>query len=161
MWFDYRAVEIDFLEKAPRSWSVSCDVPAPLPDVWRAYADPITWPEWFPGVKEACYRGDGPHGVGSLREALVGRHRFEEIMLAWDEGRRWAYTIERAELPLAHAQLECTDFEETADGTRLHWTIAADPRAMLKAAAPVFGRTMQSLFDRATVELTRYLATRA
>ena len=40
--------------------------------------------------------------------------RYDETMLAWDEGVRWAYRIDRATTPIARAQVECT---ELADGS--------------------------------------------
>ena len=153
MWFAMRAVGLEFLETARRTWTVECDLHAPRADVWAAYSDPTTWSEWFPGVRSARYRGSGPYGVGAIRVADVGGHRFEEVMVAWEEGVRWAYSIERATVPLARAQLECTDFEDRNGGTRLRWTIASDPRLILWAGAPVFPRVMRRLFEKATRNL--------
>jgi carbon monoxide dehydrogenase subunit G len=148
-----RAVGLEFLESARRTWTVECDLRAPRGDVWTAYSDPTTWSAWFPGVRSARYRGSDPYGVGTIREAEVGGQRFEEVMVAWEEGVRWAYFIDRATVPLARAQLECTDFEDCNGGTRLRWTIASDPRLILWAGAPVFPRVMRRLFEKATRNL--------
>ena len=66
--------------------------------------------------------------VGTFRQATVGRQRYEEYIVAWDEGRRWPYYIDRATVPIATAQLECTEFEDDGRGTRLHWTVAHERR---------------------------------
>jgi hypothetical protein len=95
-----------------------------------------------------------------VREALVGEHHYEEVMVAWDEHRCWAYYVSRCTLPLSHAQLEYTAFEPTPRGTRLRWIIAADPRPLLEQADPVFRSTMDSLFQRAATRLETRLASR-
>ena len=75
---------------APRIHVVECDVRLPRMEVWRALIDASTWNEWFPGVRSASYRGSPPHGVGTVPNADVSGRFFEETMLAWDEGRRFA-----------------------------------------------------------------------
>ena len=119
--------------------------------------DPRTWSAWFPGVRSASYRGGGPYGPGSIREAHVGLARYEEVMVAWEELERWAYYVDRATVPLAHAQLECTEFQERGTGTRLRWTLASDPRLLLRLASPIFQSTVQRLFERATANLEALL----
>ena len=157
MWFQLRPVGIEFLETARRKWVVEGEVAAPRADVWRHYVDPTTWPSWFPGVREAHYRGEEPWGVGSIREADIRGFGMVEVMVAWEEGRRWAYTIERATAPLARAQLECTEFEDTPAGTLLRWTIAADPGALLTITRPLFQGTVERLFGVALRNLEAQL----
>lgn len=149
MWFQMRRVEIDFLETAPRRYVVECVVDLPRADLWKAIVDPLTWPEWFPGVRSAAYLGDPPHGVGSVRVADVGGFLMEETMLAWEEGRRWAYRIDRSTAPLAKAQLECIDLEDCGSGTRVRWTLATHPGILLRLTAPIFRGTVQRLLTRA------------
>ena len=159
MWFEMRPVGLDFLREAPRVWVAECDVNAPRMAVWNAFADAATWSAWFPGVTEASYPGEStPYGVGTRRAATVGGQRYEERMVAWDEGKRWAYFIERATVPLAKAQLECAEFEDHEGGTRVRWTLAADPRTALKLVAPTFQRVLDSLHRKAMRNLGGYLA---
>jgi hypothetical protein len=117
MWFALRPVELAFLDSAPRRWIVEARLCAPRTAVWDAFVDPSTWPHWFPGVRAASYPGASPpFGVGTRRAATVGSQRYEETLLAWEQGTRWAYRIDRATFPLAHAQLECTDFANDGSG---------------------------------------------
>ncbi len=161
MWFELRAVDLDFLAQAGRTWIVECEVRAPRADVWRAYADPATWSEWFPGVVSASYADSPrPYGVGTRREATVSGQRYHEVMVAWEEQRRWAYYIERATLPISRAHLECTEFEDCPGGTLVRWILAADPRLLLRLASPFFGPYLQRLFARAMRNLELYLAKR-
>ena len=157
MWFDLRPVDLDFLDNAPRTYVVECDVALPRSEVWKAIIDPPTWPEWFPGVRSASYLGDPPYGVGTVRVADVGGYRMEETMLAWDEERRWAYRIDRATVPLAKAQLESTELEDTATGTRVRWTLATHPGILLWVTGPFFQGVVQRLLERALGNLERRL----
>ena len=159
MWFQLRSVEMDFLEQAPRIHIVESDVALPREVVWRAFADSATWQHWFPSVRSAAYLGEAPHGVGTTRISHVGRFRFEETMLAWDEGRRWAYRIDRCTFPLAKAQLECTDLEDRDGGTRVRWTLAIQPGPVLSLTPPAFfERTVQRLLERALQQLEAFSA---
>ena len=74
-------------------------------------------------------------------------------MLAWDEGTRWAYRIDRTTIPLSSAHLECTDFEDDGNGTRLRWTLAATPRLILRLGGPFMESMLQRLLTKATHDL--------
>ena len=157
MWFRLRPVDVDFLERAGRVYVMEGVVRAPRPVVWSAIVDPSTWRHWFPGVEVARYRGAAPHGVGSVREARVGGQRYEEVMVAWQEAERWAYSVVGASVPLARAQLECTELEDCPEGTRVRWTLAADRRLLLWLLAPFLERHLQGLWSRALRGLELYL----
>lgn len=158
MWFDLDAAEIDFLDRAPRRWEVEVQVNAPRMAVWEAFVDPKTWHLWFPGVIEASYPGSTPpYGVGTRRFSHVGRQYYEETMLAWDEGTRWAYRIDRTTLPLSAAHVECTDFEDDGDHTLLRWTLAARPRMLLRLGSPFMEGMLRRLLKQAARNLEGYL----
>jgi hypothetical protein len=163
MWFVMRPVDLGLLETAEQRYVTTRDVAASRMDAWATIADPTTWPAWWPGVTAAGYEPpQGPFGVGTRRRATVGGQRFEETMLAWDTGVRFAYRIDRATLPLAHAQVECTELEDRpGGGTRVRWRLAVEPRLMMRAAAPFFPRVIDRLFARAMAGLDAYVVTRA
>lgn len=154
MWFELRSVGLDFLEGAGRTYVMEGEIRAPRREVWETYVDPTTWADWFPGVESASY-GDSPqpYGVGTFREATVSGQRYEEEIVAWDEGERWAYCVRRATLPIATAQLECTELEDTPTGTRVRWILAADRRLLLWLAAPFLHRHLRGLWSRALANL--------
>ena len=165
MWFPMREVGMDFLdsagkESAEKVWVMEASVAAPRAEVWRAIADPTVWRHWFPGVERAWYEGDPPYGVGTIRKAIVRGQRMEEVMLAWDEEKRWAYFLSGASYPLARAQLECTDLEDCELGTLMRWTIASDRGPLLWLATPLFHRTVSRLWRRVAVNLEAWLAER-
>ncbi|MGH0033812.1 MAG: SRPBCC family protein [Myxococcota bacterium] len=160
MWFPMREVDMDFLDSADRVWVMEAHVAAPRPAVWRAICDPGVWHEWFPGVEKAWYEGGPPYGVGTTRRARVGGQEMEERMVCWDHEERWAYTLCGASVPLARAQLECTELFERANGTSLRWTIAADRGWLLRLATPIFHRTVTRLWHRVARNLEAWLRER-
>jgi carbon monoxide dehydrogenase subunit G len=160
VWFRFRPVGLEFLETAARHRAVEAHAALPRDVVWRAFSDAATWHEWWPGVRSAGYRGEPPFGVGTIREADVGGFRMEETILAWDEGKRWAYRIDRSTAPIAKAQVEVTELADDGDGTRLRWTVALEPRLVMKLGGPLLEGAMRRMLDRALRNLAAREASR-
>lgn len=155
-----RREDMSFVERAPVRHVFTKVVAAPRAAVFAAIADPPGWPAWFPGVRSARYSSPPPHGVGSIREADVSGTRWVEEMIAWDEGRRWAYTVIEASTPLASAQVEVFECADAvldggagALGTRVTWTLAIEPRLLQKLTGPIAPLVMGRVFERAMANL--------
>lgn len=154
-----------FVERAPVRHVFTKVVAAPRDDVFAAIADPTGWHAWFPGVRGARYASPPPYGVGTIREADVSGTRWVEEMIAWEPGRRWAYTVTDASTPLASAQVEVFDCDDVLDTaatasaarTRVTWTLAIEPRLLQKIAAPIAPLVMGRLFERAMTNLETQL----
>jgi hypothetical protein len=144
-----RKEDLSFLDRAPVRHVFTAMVAAPRAAVFAELAEPTTWPSWFPGVRSARYHGAPPFGVGTIREADVSGTRWVEEMIAWDEGRRWAYTVLEASTPLAHAQVESFEVEDAPGGTQVRWTLAIEPRLVQRLAAPIAPLIMRRVFERA------------
>jgi hypothetical protein len=160
MEFTLRLETLSFLERAPQIHRFEGSVAAPRPAVFAAIADPGGWPEWFPGVRRACYASAPPHGVGSLREAQVSGTRWVEEMIAWEADRRWAYSVTTSSVPLASAQVECFELEDALACTRVRWTLAFEPRLLLRLAGPLGPAAMGRVFLGAMRGLERHLLRR-
>jgi carbon monoxide dehydrogenase subunit G len=157
MWFEMRREDLGFLHRAPVVHVAEADVAAPRAAVFAALVEPGGWKDWFPSVRAARYASPPPHGVGTIREAdVAGTHWIEE-MIAWDEGTRWAWTVTRASVPLAKAQVEAFELEDAGGGTRVRWTLAMEPRLLARLGSPFAGRTIDRLLRRATDNLGRHL----
>lgn len=156
-----RREDMTFVERAPVRHVFAKVIAAPRAAVFAAIADPPGWPAWFPGVRSARYSSPPPHGVGSIREADVSGTRWVEEMIAWDDGRRWAYTVIEASTPLASAQVEVFEVEDAVlDGapvgtaaTRVTWTLAIEPRLLQKITGPIAPLVMGRVFERAMANL--------
>ena len=157
-WFELRREDLFFLDRAPVTFTCEADVGAPRPAIFAALADPSTWSAWFPGVRRAWYPSPAPHGVGTVREARVGGTRWVEELIAWDADRRWAYTVTRASVPIAWAQVESFELEAHGAATRVTWKIACEPRLLMRLGAPAGPRVIRGVFARAMQNLGRYLS---
>jgi hypothetical protein len=159
-WHECRKVGLDFAETAPARYVVERDIRAPRQAVWDAFADPGGWRHWFPHVEWVTYDGPPPYGVGTIRKSSVAGCLHDETMVAWDEPRRWGYIIDRATEPLSTAQIEVTEFEEIAGGTRVRWTLACDPLPGLKflSGDQPFEAFLGRVLEDALAGLERYLA---
>jgi carbon monoxide dehydrogenase subunit G len=157
MWFDLRREDLGFIDRAPRVHVVEASVAAPRAAVFAALAEPRSWPQWFPNVRAACYTTPPPYGVGTIRQATVGGTMWVEEMIAWEAETRWAWTVIRASLPFARAQVESFELTPAASGTRVRWTVALEPRLLARLGMPLMGRIMQDLFRRAMENLGVYL----
>ena len=105
-----------------------------------------------------------PHGVGARRTVRVTGVKFEETILAWDEGARWAFRVDSAQAPVFDAFVEDYHFApDGSDATLLRWTIAYKPRLAFKLARPVLPRVMMLMLTRAghNLEHGRWFSTPA
>lgn len=142
-----------FLARAPVRHAFERVVAAPRTTVFGAIADPTGWKHWFPGVRDARYRDAPPYGVGTIRESDVSGTRWVEEMIAWEPGRRWAYTVLDASAPIASAQVESFELDDVPGGTRVRWTLAIEPRLVQRLAGPIAPFIMARLFERAMTNL--------
>ncbi len=159
MWFEMRRETLDFLGRAPRVHVAEATLGAARGAVFGAFIAPETWKHWFPSVRDAAYTTLPPYGVGTIREADVAGTRWVEEMIAWEVPTRWAWTVTRASVPLASAQVESFELADTADGgTRVRWTIALEPRLIARIGGAFTGPTIARLLERATRNLDARLA---
>jgi carbon monoxide dehydrogenase subunit G len=157
MWFELRKENLTFLYIAPVTHLCDADVAAPRSAVFAALSDPRTWSDWFPGVRAASYAGEPPYGVGTIRRAHVGATHWVEEIIAWDQNTRWAYTVTRASVPFAKAQVESFDLADTAGGTHVRWTLGLEPRLLARLGAPFAAPAIRRVFYRAMKNLNAYL----
>lgn len=156
--FACEPVDLDFLESAPRRQVTIVDIDRPPREVFAAFAhDPANWGKFYPGFdKTGRYETSPPHGVGSRRTARFGGVKFEETILAWDEGTRWAFRGDGVQAPLFEAFIEDYQFEPRGSGsTQLRWTIAYQPRLAFKVVQPLLPRGFALLLSRAGHNLER------
>jgi len=156
MWFTLRKEGVGFLDRAPVVHVFDATVAAPRAAVFAILAAPQTWPTWFPGVHTACYASPPPYGVGTIRQAHVGRSHWVEEMIAWDLDERWAYTVIRSSVPFAVAQVESFDLRDAPTGTGVRWTLAYAPRLVARLGGPFAARVAGGLFRRAMANLEQY-----
>jgi hypothetical protein len=157
MWFFCRKEQLSFVDRAPVVHAAEAALAAPRSAVFATIVDPHSWPRWFPGVRAASYPSEAPYGVGTLRQAHVGRTHWVEELIAWDTDRRWAYTVLRSTAPLARAHIESFDFDDRGGTTLVRWTLALEPRLLARLGMPFLPRVVDRLFQRAMGNLETWI----
>lgn len=152
---------LDFVETAPLRVSDSAVVRAPAAKVFEVFADTESWPAWFPLMQKARWVGKETSGVGAEREVgLLLLGKYTERFLAWEPGKRFAFTMTKSSSPLANAIAEDFRFTEVDGGkaTRIDWVLAARPRLIGRALRPVLETTMKRVFKSSGPRLEKYIA---
>ncbi len=153
-WNYFDEVGMEFLDNAKLKFVVEAMTHLPRQKVWDAFANPNTWQHWFPKVECVFYSGATPYGVGTTRRSIVDGILYDETMLVWEEPRRWGYRINKATFAIAKAQLEITEFEAIASGTRVRWTLACD--SLYEMDKKSFGAILENLLKEAIDGLDKY-----
>jgi len=150
--FHCEAVGLEFLDSAPVPLRTTVTVNRPPDEVFAAFAhDPARWGDFFPGFdRTGYYHTPGPHGVGSGYVKRFFGITVEERVLAWDEGVRFAFRIERTSAPMFHAWVEDYQFDpDGANGTVVNVAIGGHPRVPRKLANLVLSRALPIVVSRA------------
>src|SRR4051812_32125524 len=90
------AVDLGYVDTAPTRLNFTARIGRPKGEVFAALAhDPANWGEFFPGFdRTGRYETPAPYGVGSRRVARFTGIKFEETILAWEEGARWSFRVD-------------------------------------------------------------------
>jgi uncharacterized protein YndB with AHSA1/START domain len=154
MWFRMKKVGVEFVDEAKKKYIVEKETTLPIETVWNAFVSPETWSDWFPGVESASYGNDQPpYGVGTFRESKVNGFLWHETICVWEEYKRWGYSIDKATFPVSYAQVEVTEFEKTARGTKVRWIMALNPRFYMRIPTKLLPREMEKLLTSALKNL--------
>jgi hypothetical protein len=146
-------------ERAPFQFRVEATLDATADAVFDELGDPSLW---YPLMQRSVWRTGATSGVGAEREVAVSMFgEFRERMLAWDRGRRLAFTMIATTSPLVARMAEDWRLVREPGGTRVSYTVAAELRPFARAMAPSLRIVMRQLFGagvRALVKRTRWSA---
>jgi uncharacterized protein YndB with AHSA1/START domain len=122
-----RVEDLGFVDRAPLRITATRDLTAGVHQVWPWIAEADRWPQWFAAMSHAAYAGDAPPGVGAVREVTVRGLRLAELIVAFDELRRFAFVVTAANVPALAAMVEVVDCTPTpTGGTRVTYTQAVE-----------------------------------
>jgi uncharacterized protein YndB with AHSA1/START domain len=160
MRFSLRREDLSFVERAPVVVRAEVSVPASPAAVWPAFADAPAWVDWFTGMQDAHYTSPAPYGVGSTRSVRVMGLVADETILAFDPGKRFAFRVDAANLPMLRALVEVVTLEADGAGTRVVYRQALEPKPWLRPLLPLLRGQMERGLRRGLDGLAPWLATR-
>jgi uncharacterized protein YndB with AHSA1/START domain len=160
MRFSLRSEGLSFVERAPVVVRAEVAVPAAPDAVWPALGDAPAWVEWFTGMDDARWTSPPPHAAGSTRSVRVMGLEADETILAFDPGKRFAFRVDAANLPVLAALVEEVTLEPAGAGTRLVYRQALELRPWLRWLAPLLRGQMQRGLERGLAGLTPWVAKR-
>jgi uncharacterized protein YndB with AHSA1/START domain len=160
MRFRLRSEDLSFVDRAPVVVRAETSVPANPTAVWPAFANAAAWVEWFAGMEAAHYTSPEPHGVGSTRTVRVLSLEADETILAFDVGKRFAFRVDSANLPLLGALVEVVTLEPVGASTRVVYRQALEPKPWLRPLLPLLRRQMERGLRRGLDGLAPWVAAR-
>ena len=153
--FALEPADEDFLATAPQRYSYPMELPVPADKVWAVLAgdDPM---DFVRGLK-IRWTCPAPRTVGATRRAngAFGAIRLDERYFIWEQGRRTAFTVETANVPLFRRFAEDYIVEPTANGCRFTWVFAVEPRSPRPIAA-ANGAVQRGMFRQMARDFGRH-----
>jgi hypothetical protein len=135
MAFALTPADADFLTSAPQRYSYPMDLPVPAEQVWAVLSGAAPF-DFVRGLR-INWTSPAPRAVGATRHAngAYGAIRIDERYFIWEDGRRTAFYVTSANVPLFRRFAEDYLVEPTTDGCRFTWVFAVEPRAPRLLAA--------------------------
>lgn len=150
--------DLPFFDSARLRAVASIRLSAPPDRVFASFAEPADWRRWFPLLRSARWVSGAPGGMGAEREVAVAAFgRFHERFIAWEPGRRFAFTMIGTTSPLVVQMAEDYQLSPDGSGTRVDWVMAATPTGLGAVLGAPTRLVMEGLFARGGRRLERLL----
>ncbi|MDT4900753.1 MAG: hypothetical protein QOJ78_1683 [Pseudonocardiales bacterium] len=137
----------DYFASAPVRFAATFHIPRPAADVWSELVSdrPLRWCR----VLNIRWTSARPFGVGTTRRAKIlgGVLIVDERYFLWEEGRRMAFSVESANLPMfTHLAEDYLVEANGPDACTFTWRAGLEPTLLGKAGGPVNGLLFKSIF---------------
>ena len=153
-YFPCTPVELDFLEQTPNVFVATEVVRATPRQIFEVFEDAQAWTVWAMPIQKVEWTSPRPYGVGTTRSVhmmggLIGHERF----IAWEPGRRMAFTFIGASKDATEKFLEDYRVEDLGNGTcRVQWYMAMEPkgfsRHLMFLTRPLMRFAVRSMFRK-------------
>lgn len=173
MWHRTTASDLDYGSRAPSHLEFEIVCFAPPERVFDVLTTDRLFHEWLEPLVEVRWSTPAPHGVGSKREIVMdnlappGRGsadkvtslHVKETILAWERGKRFAFSIDALTLPLVKQMLEDIQLERLGPNkTRLHYRVHYTPTLLMRAVHPIARAFFGKMFREAVRNIARIAA---
>jgi hypothetical protein len=131
-------------EGAPFHFSARATLSGTADAVFDELGDPSLW---FPLMRRSVWRTGATSGVDAQREVdMLGFGKFRERMLAWDRGKRVAFTMTATSSPLIARMGEDWRLTQHPDHTDVEWIVVAYPSLIGRPITPVLRIILGRMF---------------
>jgi len=139
------------------SYSRSIIISAPSEKVWEIVGNPVSLPDWIPGIKRTVYTSDIKKGVGTVREiTLDDGLLIEEHFVAWKEKEYVSYIMVRG-FPLRgyFATMAMQALDEEA--VLFTWSVYYTTQEMTDTEFKGFSTNLRAFFEGTLKNLKKIL----
>lgn len=148
-YFECTPVDLDFLEQTPNVFVAEEVVRATPDQIFDVFEDAEAWTVWAMPIQKVEWTSPKPYGVGTTRSVhmmggLIGYEKF----VAWERGKRMAFTFVGASKPATEKFLEDYRVTDLGDGRcRVEWYMALEVRGFSRHLMPLT-RPLMGMFNR-------------
>jgi len=161
--FSMSPVDLSFVDKAPDGIHAEATLRGSPEQIFAILADVTTWPRWFDGSKDMRWLSTSTSGIGAVRRATLVVGSFDERMIAWEPGQRFAFSIDASTLPLAKRALEDWRLTSVNGGSETHvsWSLFVEPRFAARLFRPLLVIAFSRMFRKSAERMNLMLQTLA
>jgi hypothetical protein len=135
---------MEFFDEAPARFVAEVDVAATPGEIFDAFEDAGSWPQWALPIRHVEWTSPPPFGVGTTRTVTMIGGVGKEVFIAWDRGRRMAFRFSETSMPNTAAFAEDYQVTDLGGGrTRVRWTMAMEPTGPSAVMLRVLGFAMR------------------
>lgn len=129
-YFECTPVGLDFLEKTKNVFRSEEVIKATPQQIFEVFEDEVAWTIWAPPIQKVEWTSPKPFGVGTTRSVhMMGDLIGYEEFVAWDSGKRMAFTFLGSNKNVTEKFLEDYRVTDLGDGTcRVVWYMAIENR---------------------------------
>jgi hypothetical protein len=153
-----RPVGIEYLGTAPVRATLRRTIPASTAETFRSFEDAASWPVWLDPVESVRWTSPPPFGVGTTRDVRVRGGTLSERFFAWEDGRRIAFHVTDASVPVFGAIAE--DYELVPTGEAecvLVWRYGFECRGVFRVVQPLVAMAFRRMATKALGQLADHL----
>lgn len=148
--FEMVKSDLAYLDRAPHRLVTEMLVFAPPERVFDVLAGE-SFHEWLDSLSDWRWTSKPPHGVGSTREVVLAllpaapKVVVQERFLAWERGKRLAFSIDSMSMPLVKQMVEEMRLERRGERrTQLTYMVHYTPGPLMRVVHPlarvIFGK---------------------
>ena len=121
-------VGLDFLEQTKNVHRAEQVIRATPEQIFEVFEDEVAWTVWVPPIQRVEWTSPKPFGIGTTRTVyMVGDMVGYEEFIAWEPGKRMAFTFIGCSKDNTEKFLEDYRVEDLGDGTcRVVWYMAME-----------------------------------